>query len=201
MDKVQICIPSRGMIEDAFCASLIALYKKHPELPLPLLGHGGAIHSVRQELIEQALVREMEHVLFLDSDHKFPDYTLEALMKHKAPIVAVNYLNRHHLPQWVASQNGQALTSLNKKGLESITVVGLGVMLIDLSIFQKIPKPYFDMLSRLNDHGKMEYAYEDTYFCRKAQDAGFPVLIDHDLTQAVDHSIHLRGSAKGFQLG
>jgi hypothetical protein len=57
------------------------------------------------------------------------------------------------------------------------------VTLVKTSILAKIPRPWFNVM--WSDHGAI--IGEDIHFCIKAQDAGFEVYVDHDLSKAIGH--------------
>lgn len=201
MNKVQICIPTREAFDPGFVISLLSLYQRHPELEIPFLGYGGAIHSARQELVEGALGKNCSHVLFLDSDHTFAPQCLERLLNQNKDVIGANYLNRHYPNKWTARKLGKNISSIGKEGLEQVETNGLGLCLIKAEVFKGTPRPWFDMVSRVIDSNgseKVEYGFEDMYFCRKVAPAGFKVWIDHDLSQVVDHSIQVRGGVKGL---
>ena len=61
---------------------------------------------------------------------------------------------------------------------------GMGVMLVDLDVFQAIGKPYFAIgYSKAVD----DYSGEDTYFCEMARQKGYDILIDWPLSEQVGH--------------
>ena len=187
--KVAICLPCRDMVNSGFAYDLAGL-TAYTQVPLFLLqSQGTLIVNQRTELIKNALEEDVTHILFIDTDMRFPMSTLERLMAHDKDIVAVNYPTRKFPIQPVAFANDQTndrvYTEKDSIGLESVASVGMGIMLIKASIFDKIKLPYF-MIGFSAAH--QEYTGEDIFFCRKARAAGYEVFIDHDLSKEVKHT-------------
>jgi hypothetical protein len=149
---------------------------------------GTLIVNQRQDLVTQALKDGCTHILFLDSDMRIPKDTLCRLLAHDNPIVAGSYATRRLPCKTVAFQNDQnwdcVYTTPDKTGLESVASVGMGCMLVNLSIFDKMTLPWF-MIGY--SPAANQFTGEDIFFCRKARASGFEVLIDHDLSRELGH--------------
>jgi len=187
--KVAICLPCRDMVNAGFAYDLAGM-TAYTQVPLFLLqSQGTLIANQRTELIKNALEEDVTHILFVDTDMRFPMSTLERLIAHDKDIVAVNYPTRKFPIQPVAFANDQTnervFTEKDSTGLESVASVGMGIMLIKASIFDKIKLPYF-MIGFSAAH--QEYTGEDIFFCRKARAAGYEVFIDHNLSKEVRHT-------------
>ena len=187
--KVAICLPCRDMVNAGFAYDLAGM-TAYTQVPLFLLqSQGTLIANQRTELIKNALEEDVTHILFVDTDRRFPMSTLERLIAHDKDIVAVNYPTRKFPIQPVAFANDQTnervFTEKDSTGLESVASVGMGIMLIKASIFDKIKLPYF-MIGFSAAH--QEYTGEDIFFCRKARAAGYEVFIDHNLSKEVRHT-------------
>jgi hypothetical protein len=113
---------------------------------------------------------------------RFPDSALYALLDRDAPIVAANYVQRTMPEWWVARLKGHPLSSIGHEGIEAVDSVGCGLMLIRLSVFENLPRPWFPM-----PYDGQTHLGEDLGFCRNARAAGFEVWIDHDLSHMVRH--------------
>jgi hypothetical protein len=78
------------------------------------------------------------------------------------------------------------LVNTPSKGTELIPVlaVGMGCMLTEISIYDKMKKPYFQTtwVPDLNDH-----IGEDFTFCKNAKELGYDILIDNDTSLNVSH--------------
>jgi hypothetical protein len=69
-------------------------------------------------------------------------------------------------------------------GIEEVGSIGMGVMLIKRNVFEKLTEPWFETPWRTDARG---YIGEDIFFCRKAQDAGYKIWIDHDVSKEIGH--------------
>ena len=91
--RVAVCVPVRDYVTAAFSFSLAMLLKKCGEAGLKTTLHmvmGSEIASQRQQLALEALKTDCTHILWLDSDMRFPADILNNLLSHKRDIVACN---------------------------------------------------------------------------------------------------------------
>ncbi len=191
--KVAICVPARDTVCTGFAYDLARLsahfYGRAPvgtSMTLHFVS-GTLIADQRQKMAEKALRDGCDHILFLDSDMRFPAYVLDRLLAHDKDIIACNYPTRRLPVKTVAFSdfsNLSCITSLDKVGLQEVDAVGMGVMLVKAEVFRKLPKPWFQ-ISYLPNAGM--YIGEDIYFCKLAQAHGYKVSIDHDLSKEVGH--------------
>jgi hypothetical protein len=178
---VVIATPTRDSVTAGFAGDLIRLCRRHPDARwmAPL---GIYIADLRNKAVKAAQQAGASHLLFLDSDMRFPEDTLDRLLQHNLDIVAANYVQRTMSEWCVARIGGVPVQSAGRTGLESVDTTGTGVMLINLSVFDDMPQPWFDTP---NETGV--FTGEDVYFCQQARSGGYPVHIDHDLSQNVRH--------------
>lgn len=172
-------------------ANMLATHvTSHPEdVLIPLLSQGTLIQSQRMELVRQAQSAEATHLLFLDSDMTFPVDTISRLMAHDIEVVGANCARRRTPTGPTATDivNGKPVEvySLPESiGLQQIQSLGAALMLIQMSVFEKIPAPWF-ATPWIKDRG--HFMGEDAFFCAKLREAGIPLFIDHDLSKQVGH--------------
>jgi hypothetical protein len=122
------------------------------------------------------------HVLFIDSDMRFPSDTLERLLKHDVDIVGANCVQRTQ-KQFTARKNGEFVSSIGKTGIEEVDTLGFGVTLIKAEVFEKMEEPWFHTPFDGNKH-----VGEDVYFSTMAGKNGYKIYIDHDLSQHIKHA-------------
>lgn len=190
-----ICIPARDQVHTWFAYSLtlavsyIAAKYDYVKCNL-IVSNGTLIQEQRTDLAKKALASDASWVIYVDSDMRFPKNAFEQLVKHKKPIVAASYPTRKYpfiQPVTFRSDEGdeRVYTKSDSQGLEEVASTGFGLIAIHRSVFEKVPQPWFyvpyDTVKNKFDCG------EDIWFCRRAREAGFPVMIDHDLSQAVSH--------------
>ena len=178
---ILIATPTRDNVSAGFTADLVKLTRRHPDARWAALT-GIYISNLRQMGVKLAQEAGASHILFIDSDMRFPDNTLDRLLDANQPIVAANYVQRTAPQWWTARRDGSWMSSVERSGLQEVDAVGFGVMLIHMPVFDVLARPWFDTpYDGHNHHG------EDFYFCHKAINAGFSVWIDHDLSQSVRH--------------
>jgi hypothetical protein len=143
------------------------------------------VHVGREAVLERALTQwEATHLLWLDTDMRFPQDAAIRLAEHNRPVVAVNCLMRDPRMWFTAKRDGQSVkTTHASTGLEPVEFVGFGVMLMRTDVVSGVPQPWFE-------HGRNATGQdvgEDVMFCRKLRAAGHQVYIDHDLSKEIGH--------------
>lgn len=193
--SVAICLPCRDQVCTGFAYDLATMTANWSAKHVPQGGKlfmftsmGTLIANQRQELVLEALQAGASHILFLDTDMRFPKDTLDRLIAHDKPIVAANYATRRLPIKTVAFKTAGAwdcvYTTADSTGLEPVAAVGMGVMLIKREVFESLTLPWFI----LGYNPKTaEFSGEDIFFCRQAKKAGYDILIDHDLSKQVKH--------------
>lgn len=201
--KVAVCIPSNGLTVSSFTfdyGNMMAatgfklLGENHIEL-VSFLNNSTYISANRQFLAEEALKAGATHILWLDSDMRFPNITLMQLLKHNKAIVGANYVTRKIPCEPVSNkvanfEPGEPSTPCHtfpdSTGLEEVQSMGFGVILTRADVFAAVDPPWFQMY-----YEGPKLVGEDVHFCRAARAAGFKMYVDHDLSQVVRHSGHL----------
>ena len=148
---------------------------------------GTLIPEQRATLARVAKQHGATHLLFIDSDMRFPKDGLVRLLAHGKPIVAANYPTRRQpiIPTAEHREKGFLFTQPESVGLTDVTRCGMGFMLIDMAVFAEIPEPWFQIGYNVADG---RYVGEDTFFCNRARKVGgYDTLIDQDLSQSVRH--------------
>jgi hypothetical protein len=187
--KIAIATPSNGSVRCEYVKSLLGLIR-YTEYEWIYLGvEGSILPKNRARLAEEAIACGCTHMLFIDSDMGFPEDTLDVLIGHNAHVVAANcvtrakgkvrYLAEKIIPGEKVARN---ISSDGKSGIEEVDFIGTGVMLIDLSVFGGMPKPWF-IFGYTGDR----YIGEDIWFCSACSAMGYRIYIDHDLSQKITH--------------
>jgi hypothetical protein len=144
----------------------------------------------RHMLVSRAFQFEATHLLFWDADIKVPHDAIMRLLVHRHPIVAINYAKKNpEAPPTAYIETddyiGPCYTQAQHTGLQEVTSCGFGFMLIEIEVLQNLKTPLFQMTQVGQDGIKTET--EDVFFCHKAIDAGYKILIDHDLSKECAH--------------
>jgi hypothetical protein len=196
--KIAIASPARDMVHTAFAFALANMVAHtaaaRPDITLDArYVQGTMIFDQRIKLARLCLELECSHILWLDTDMAFPSDTLLRLLSHRLDIVAVNYVTRE-IPAaplaWAAACDTKwkrVPTRHESTGLEKVLGVGLGVMLTDIHVIQKLA-PLEAPMFWFQYFGKNRTTQsEDYYFCRGAARQGFDIWIDHGLSKEIRH--------------
>ena len=179
---IVIATPTRADISIDTAADILRACRRQPEM-LRFMGLKGIyIAALRHAAVSAARQAGASHVLFVDSDMRFPADAPERLLDHDVDIVAANYVQRTMPEWWCSRANGQPLSSYHRTGLQSVESTGCGLMLVRLSVFDEWAGAYFE-----TPYSGREHLGEDLWFCHEARARGFQVWIDHDLSQQVRH--------------
>ena len=148
----------------------------------------------RTRLVNQAIARGGTHMLFVDHDMYFPcvlnpvtgkkENPISRLLSHQKDVVGVPYCYRS-LPsrttvipfdaQPSASGKFEIDPNTLSKTLFKAKALGTGFLLIKLSVFEKIEKPWFQF--GRNADAEMVYG-EDTFFINQVMKAGLEAWCD-----------------------
>jgi hypothetical protein len=154
---------------------------------LAIISQGGSqVATVRNNLVRSAQRSGAEWLLFIDDDMIFPAHTLMKLLFHNKDIVGV-----------ICSMRGPPYRSIGrvmdgeiKTGLARAYELGTGVLLVRMSVFDRMPSPWFKHTwedverSENNPDGELS---EDLYFIREIQKRGTEVWCDLDLSLEIGH--------------
>lgn len=192
--RVAVCVPCQSYVATQFMYDLVrmmtATAAQRRDIELRLLVHQGSILlNQRNDLVKRALEFDVTHILWLDSDMRFPKDLLVQLLERGEPIVAANYVTRQHplRPVAVELKDGQRqslYTTPATVGLVEVEHTGLGVMLVDADVYRQLAQPWFAFW-----HNEKAAAFvgEDAYFCFCAREAGLKVYVDQSVSQQVKH--------------
>lgn len=193
-----VLVPSNENWHADFALSLIGLHQMLNYQPLSedfkhniINQRGSLLPYIRQDLAQQAIAGGATHLLWLDSDMKFPPNLAHRLFKHQLPVVACNYVKRQ-IPAMPNSKdkNGKVLaTNPDSKGLQEASSAGFGAVLMDVKVLQAMEKPWFDLVwMQKPGKDKPEMMGEDVFFFHKmAHFTEYRLFVDHDTSQRVAH--------------
>lgn len=143
--------------------------------------------DLRNNFILDAIKDGNDYLLFIDDDMNFPPELLIELLSHRKPIIGCNCVtkNETHSKFTAIGLDYKILPTLPKDtGIQEISALGTGIMLIDLSIFKKLKMPYF-FLHWCKKNKRM--FGEDYYFCGKAIEKKIKIFVHHDLSRQTFH--------------
>ena len=195
--KVSIAVPTAGTVPMSFAFSLSALVgytaaNRVPSMPgaeaelqINVVESSNWITN-REQLARHAIDEGYTHLLFLDDDMTFHPSILSTLLGRRQPIVVTNYLIKTDAPEFVAVDlaGNRIPTTEQSTGLQPIAYSGFGASLFEVEVFKRTAQPWFlpDF-----DAAQSSYTTEDNPFFRRAREAGFKVLLDHDASKLLGH--------------
>lgn len=197
--KIQIVVPTKGINSSKFTqdfASMIGFsvgtlgMEEIADLGMTFC-EGTYIVDQRNQLVQEALTAGATHLLWLDTDMRFPKDILLRLLHRNRPIVGVNYATRA-IPVHPTAAKHTGLgeepaewlyNHEDETGLAPVESVGFGAVLVQAKVYRDLSFPWF------NAHydERMTWIGEDTYFCSKARAAGYDVMVDLDLSEIIRH--------------
>lgn len=146
------------------------------------IAHSSIVANARNSCVAAAQDAKADYLMFIDSDMVFPPDTIDRLMAHDKDIVGGTYVRRG--PPFDNLGKSIDPDQDKKSGLVEMSHIPTGMLLIKMSVFNKLPKPYFrygveESLGIING--------EDMTFCRMVREAGFRIYCDIDLSMELRH--------------
>lgn len=147
-------------------------------IPAGIAGDISCLPVGREDAISYAKASGATHQLCIDDDMEFLPESLGSLISRKVNVVGANYVAKKKTIKWTARKDKfTELSSDGKTGIEEIYCMGFGFLLIDLSIFDTVKAPRFEIRW---DEAINGYHSEDTYFFEKLNAHGIKSYVDHD---------------------
>ena len=179
--KILLAIPTSRYIETECIESLFAMERTgQVEMLIP---RSYSVDVGRNIIAKYAQENGFDYILWVDSDMIIPRNTLVKLLSHDKDVVSGVYsykvLNNDEV---VAKKfmdeertdygNLKIKAIQNSSGLIEVDGFGFGCVLTKVSMFDKIPFPWFIYTQDMG---------EDIFFCRKAQNEGYKLWLDTDV--------------------
>lgn len=187
--SVVICVPTNGLVhaEFAYCLANLIRRCEIERIKINLVMHEGTILSEqRQKIAIEALkLFSPDYLFWLDSDITFPDDTLIRLLDTDKDVVCAAYSKRTRpfIPTVFLDIDPVIPIEIDGK-LQRARFAGMGCMLVDATIMQTLPMPWFPLLwheSSQSWHG------EDMGFCSLLEDYNVELWCDTALSLEVGH--------------
>jgi|SRR6185295_720332 len=150
---------------------------------------GGSVPANLNSIIRLAQEGDFTHVFIVEDDSMFPPATVINLLTHDKDVVTGLCPNRTWpFPAYVygdANEEGLQYYKLQDydQGLIRVKATGMGGILIKMSVFDKLKKPYFVNTFK----GEQEWG-QDIYFQKSLIDAGIEVYCDTNVP--IWHATH-----------
>lgn len=186
--KVLVAVPCGDLVHAQFAQDLALMmgYTQYvrPEMEVHLAFlRGTYLPRARSELVKYAEDKQATHILWLDSDMRFPKDALLRLLLREVPIVGANYPTR--IPPILPTALGMDRQPIfAAEDMVDASLIGFGCLLTEMEVFRKIGKPYFALgYSREAD----DFSGEDAFFCHRALQSEYRILVDASLSEEVQH--------------
>jgi hypothetical protein len=136
----------------------------------------------RNMIVDAAREQKCTHILFIDDDMAYTVNALEQLLEHDKDIVSGLYLSRAypHQPMVfdIADDTGAAFPMYlendeTNERLKPIVAAGFGFVLIKMSVFDKLEKPYVRLGELVSDQW-----CDDIGFFKRTREAGIQSYVD-----------------------
>lgn len=204
--RVAICVPSGDMVHADFAMSLAGMtfvcsaYKVgdrlYDAIPIAIINtKGSLVVNNRNKLIEEARGLGVDYVLFVDSDIVLHPHALRRLLAHDKDIVGATYIQREEPHRLLGKmKDGETIHDALVTGyqvdttqLQEVSALPGGCLLIKLSVFDGLSKPYFQTPAHVEPDGTPWVEGEDYFFCRQARAAGHSIWLDWQLSVSLSH--------------
>lgn len=159
---------------------------------LPMIGATDRmyLHSACNTIVEEALVQDVTHIFWTESDMILPKDALPKLAAMHKDIAAGVYFLRggsgqpclyKHTPIEIKENPylHTPVTIYDERKPFRVDCPGMGCVLISMDVFKKIERPWFDLKS--NSNGKKDGYGQDLYFYTKVRWAGFEVWVNPEV--------------------
>lgn len=205
MINLHLCVPGEG--RGPFMAHLVGMAIHTTEAGIRVNitnSRGSDLVAVRTRIAHLALSAGATHLLWLDDDMAFPQDTALRLIEHDLPVVCGNYV-RKNMEFDTVSENGaidkdfDRISSVDKTGLERVDGTGMGCMMMTAVALRACRFPWFGhrwfslqgaeplLEDGLPNLAAWRPSFEDRYLCDRLNEAGIPIMLDHDLSQKIWH--------------
>lgn len=145
----------------------------------------------RHRLVEAIKTKpDVQKILWIDTDMRFPKEALHMLLRHDLPIVAANYVSRRPPFRFTSGtlDNTMLETRPGDTGLVEVGHVPFGFCLTDVSVFEDDgPWFAFDWQRDEENAARWKVIGEDVFFCREVRARGHKIFVDQELSNLIGH--------------
>jgi hypothetical protein len=184
LPRVSIAVPSGDMVHADFAMAYAQLCLSSAGLPLQLTTvKSSIVAEARNNGVQLAKNFGADFIFFLDSDMLFPPTALFRLLLHGKDIVGATYTKRVAPFEILGTTLAEQPTRVPTGELLEMQRIPTGCLLIKMSVFDQLAKPYF----RFDTDANGAILGEDYVFCDRAREAGFQIWCDAGLSREIGH--------------
>jgi len=138
----------------------------------------GPIDTLRNDLAEMAMGVGATHIIFMDTDMNYHPQTIPRLLFHRLPIVGALCYRRYPPfdPILLRGTPGdyESIDEWKPGELVEVDATGCGCLLFEMSVFRKMPRPWFKFRYLKSGEG----LGEDIGFCSDLKNNGYKIFVD-----------------------
>jgi len=143
----------------------------------------GPIHALRNDIVEKALRVGCTKLMMCDVDQVYHPLTITKLLSHNLPIVGALVHRRYapfdslmmkHVEIDERTDAYESIDEWEDGALVEVDATGTGCVMWDMSVFKKMPYPWFK--AQYNPDGSP--IGEDFGFCMDLKAAGYKIYVD-----------------------
>jgi hypothetical protein len=181
--KIIIGMPSGDMVHKGFtiCYGEMLYYCFINRIGLvPADIRATSIERGRNSIVRAALEANATHILWLDSDMRFPSDVLGTFLSHDKDIVGATYRQRRH-------PHAPAHTELPDPSdalMRQVARLPGGMLLVRTSVYEKLDLPWY---RNPFVPGTEDITTQDYDFCDRARSLGMEVWMDYALSLRLRH--------------
>lgn len=187
--KIGIGLPTDDTMDTDCAISLMKLQTGGHQFTVINM-RGCYIDASRNSIVKHCKELGMDYLLFIDSDMTFPPDAFLRLLKEEKDIIGCNYAKRRPPHGSMAVGLDGKFIDPRTKGITQVMYVGTGFLLIKMSVFDKMPFPWFETKwgKMATDSEEIIQYGEDTRFCARAwAHHQIPVFCHNDLSMEIGH--------------
>ena len=158
-----------------------------------LITFTGALTPIsRERIVLKVIEQKCTHLLFIDSDMVFSPNTLMDLHDPNDPkdIVAGLFFQKYDpYPPALSIHDKHPIP----EKLIEVDWVGMAFTLIDMKVFKKMPRPWFEL-----DFNPEHIVGEDVLFCIKAKKLGFKIWVEPKASIGHQLTVSIRKNKEGM---
>ena len=180
--KIIILVPIYRTVPEVFFINFVYTIQKllkSDNYDIEIMSAAGQpIDRVRNKLVNVALDKKVDYILFLDSDQVFLPVMLDCLLSVNQDIVSALCFQRMKPHNPAIRIDGKVYKDFSEGEILEVDQVGMACCLIRTSIFKKISYPWFKNEWRKNKKGEDYLHMEDLYFSDKVREAGYKIFVN-----------------------
>ena len=179
--KIIILVPIYRNVPEVFFINFIysiqELYKSSKYDIEVIPASGQPVDKIRNKLVESALKKNPDYILFIDSDQVFLPAMLDCLISLNQDVVSALCFQRMKPHDPAIRIKGKVYKDFTEGEILEVDQVGMALVLIRAEVFKKVKYPWFKNEWRVKD-GKDYLHMEDLYFSDLLKKNNYKIFVN-----------------------